>query len=273
MGIFSGIIAQETPSPTTNPESKVTFQGKPLKNEQGDVSVDPNVDSIRLRDLSLSLIKKVKVTLENDNKKDLLVHYSDAFAEAATLYQKGNYIESRRAYQALVNLIEDNSAKQVERYKEIYAKYTQIAMKTLVDVKLNKESGFVNLERGVNHKLQSAGLSYNDGIALAIRTKNTESLYHFKNGIKEIFEAMILIERDKIGELTLKQKKEKGLILPEHYLPKEYYKDFDDANENNHEKKSKERDELKLPKKEVSKPNLESEKKEESPIKENPPKE
>ncbi len=273
MGIFSGTLAQETPSPSPSPESKVTNQGKPLKNEQGDVSVDPNADSVRLRDHALSLIKRVKITLENDNKKDLLIHYSDVFAESATLYQKGSYIESRRSYQALVNLIEDNSSKQVDRYKQIYDKYTQIAMKSLVDVKLNKESGFANLERGVNHKLQSAGLSYNDGISLAIRTKYTDSLYHFKNGIKEIFEAMILIERDKIGELTQKQKKEKGLILPEHFLPKEYWKDFDDANEFNHEKKSKEREELKLSKKETSKPIPEQEKKEETPNKDVAPKE
>lgn len=247
--ITLGLGAQETPPP----ESKPSIASKPLKNEEGDVSVDSNGDSVRLRETALSFIKKSKLTLENDNKKDVLTNYTDSFAQAATLYQKGNYIESRRSFQALVNFIEDNNAKQVERLKGLYDKYTQIAMKDLVEIKLNKDSGYSNLEKNVNNKLYVASLSYNDGNALSIRGKYTDSLYNYKNANREIFEALILMEKDKkTSELTLKDKKDKGLLTIDEILPKEYLKDYDDFNEVSHEKMTKERETAKAKKSSIS---------------------
>jgi hypothetical protein len=217
--------AKTTPEPAKTP----TEEGKPVKMETGTVTLDPATVSGDLQKINLKNLKKMKSSFLNNGQEEKFKALTKNYVDANIKFQERKFLVSRRLFeqnQKDINIEAENFSK---KYFELYQKLYTEASSKLVDFKINSEA-----ENSINPSLEKYLITANEFFTsaqtYASKKNHIDALGEYKSAIQNVVKVFQTITKFQNRKLTTTEKYQANLLLEEDFIPKDYLKDYDDAN-------------------------------------------
>lgn len=218
----------KTAEPVKNTSEKKE-EGKPVKMETGTVTLDPVTVSGDLQKSNLKSLKKMKSSFFNNGAEEKFKSLTKSYVDANIKYQERNFLTSRRLFeqnQKDINVEAENFSK---KYFDLYGKLYTDASTQLVEFKINSEA-----ENSINPSLEkylvTANEFFTSAQTYASKKNHIDALTEYKSAILNVVKVFQTINKFKNKKLTTEERYQANLLLEEDFIPKDYLKDYDDAN-------------------------------------------
>lgn len=240
---------------TDKTEDKKQEQAKeekiePSRYETGTVQINPKIVASNHRILNLKLLKNLKSSFINLGQEEEYKKLVNEYVNASTEFQKRDYVIARRKYEKNYNDINIACEPLVQKYQDTYLKLFSENIQAVIDLKVNSSMSEEYI--AVLEKYLNAAAQFNVRAENLLKKKEfIDAIPLYKKSIFNLLKLTYLLQKDKIKELTPKERFEQGFIIEDDYIPEEYRNFYDDSKGHIHQERKKEREEERLETKKI----------------------
>lgn len=220
--VSSHIFSQANGAPSADEHSNPKVQGKPLKYEDGDVTIDLRKESDRLKRVVERRLVLVQPLFRNREKTEATKKINDLYTVANRLHLQTNFKESRRlfreALQELDSEMESILSEYQKAFDELSSKFNLRLMALKADAKLIQNQ---NLIPFLEQKVQESSEQYRRASQNMEGSSYEESLKHFQISINYLLIGIQKANREIFSNNSLEHLRSDGItepILEEDYL-------------------------------------------------------
>lgn len=238
----------------SNPNhSNSKVESKPMKYETGDVTIDLQHESDRLKKLSEMNSKKLTNLFINRGKTEEWKKIQTIFSQANVAYLRGDYTESRRLFHQGLEELDTNADSFNKEYKTHFNRFTEELNQKLEKVRDESSEGErQDLLDHLESRGKEAGVFFRQALFLERSGKPILALSYHQLSIRELLHGLIRAnkELESIFQENPEANKDKAQTSQEvkkylsaDYLEKESLKILDDSMNLNHLEENKKREE------------------------------
>ncbi|MCB1179308.1 MAG: hypothetical protein KDK36_17135 [Leptospiraceae bacterium] len=226
--------------PAAKSEPSSNTESKPLKMEEGTVTVDPKLVSKIIKQTNIKHLKKLKSTFINNGEEQKFNDLMKGYVEATITLGEKNYLEARRKFEQNQSDMNEAAKGFTEKYKETYNKLYSDYSFAVVEMKIN---GTTDISNSSYEKMLATGNELKNNAEESIaKGEFIDAVYSMKSAILQLIKVPYLMNKKKNKDLKINERLEKNLIIDEDFIPQEILKDYDDCLFLIHEERQKDRD-------------------------------